>query len=95
MQKEQWAQWMRKADLEDRTKEINNLPSVTLKELSKELKLPLERAALNRELSEVSQEMFMHDKTRQGFYDTLKAVPARPPGEYSTLKRIAGLCPLF
>ncbi|MBI3617378.1 MAG: hypothetical protein HY210_04070, partial [Candidatus Omnitrophica bacterium] len=40
-------------------------------------------------------EMFTHDKTRPGFYDTLKAVLAQPPSEYSTLKRIAGLCPLF
>ncbi len=95
IQKEQWAEWMRKTDLEARTKEINNLPFAALKELSKKLKLPLERAALNQKLSKVSQEMFTHDKTRPGFYDTLKAVLAQPPSEYSTLKRIAGLCPLF
>ena len=95
MQKEQWAGWMRKADLEARTKEINNLPSAALKEISKKLKLPVERAALNQKLSEVSREMFMHDKTRPGFYDALKAALARPPSEYSTLKRIVGLCPLF
>ncbi len=95
IQKEQWAQGMRKADLEARTKEINNLPSAALKELSKKLKLSLERAALSQKLSEASQEMFTHDKTQPGFYDILKAVLARPPSEYSTLKRIAGLCPLL
>lgn len=95
MQKEQWAEWMRKADLEARRKEIDNLPSAALKELSKKLKLPSERDALNQRLSEVSLEMFMHDKTRPGFYDALKTALARPPSEYSTLKRVVGLYPLF
>lgn len=94
-QKEQWAQWMRKTDLQARTKEINNLPSAALKELSKKLKLPLERAALSQRLSEVSQGMFARDKAQPGFYDTLKAVLAQPPSEYSTLRRVVGLCPLF
>ncbi len=94
-QKEQWVELMRQLDLKARTKEINNLPASALKELSKKISMPADRGVLIQKMSEVSQEIFTHDKAQPKFYDTLKSVLAHPPKEYSTLQRVVGLCPLF
>ncbi len=94
-QKEEWAELMRQLDLKARTKEINNLSPLAFKELSQKISMPADKAAIIGKTSEVSQQIFTHDKTQPGFYDTLKSVLAHPPTEYSTLQRVVGLCPLF
>ncbi len=94
-QKEQWVGLMRQLDLKARTKEINNLPPLALKELSQKISMPADRVAFIQKISEVSQQIFIHDKAQPEFYDTLKSVLAQPPPEYSTLQRVVGLCPLF
>lgn len=94
-QKELWAESLRQLDLEARTKEINNLPEETFKEISAQLGEPADRRRLITKLKNYSQRFLDYDKAQPDFYETLKASLKYIPEEYSTLQRLIGVYPIF
>lgn len=94
-QKEDWIESMRRLDLEDRGKEIQNLPSSAIEKLSQQFGIEPNRDQLTSKLSFYSKQMLAHDQSRPEFYKTLLAALNDLPSEYSIIRRTLGLYPLF
>jgi len=92
-QKQQWVSRMQQLDLVSRQKEIDNLSSAQIKELSSRLGEYFDRNTLFNRTKSYSQNLLGHDQRRPDFYATLqKAVEI--PDEYSTTMRVVGLYPI-
>ncbi len=93
-QNELWVEWMRKLDLEERSKEIQNLSALEIQNLSFQLGEPVNKETLLSQLSLYSERLLQNDKKKENFYKILK-ISVVDPGEYSGLMRTLGVYPLF
>jgi hypothetical protein len=92
-QKEQWLDLMRGLDLDSRQKEMRNLPDAELRRLTWASGESMDRSHLVQRLAACSEQLYTHDRSRPGYFETVRS-QARVPDEYSSGMRIAGLYPL-
>ncbi len=83
-EKEEWVRWMQKLDLEDRKKEINDLPNLN----------QADREGLLARLEACSSGLLKNDQRSSNFYQTLYPL-ITIPDEYSFFRRAAGLYPFM
>jgi len=93
-QVEAWLKAMVALSVEDRTKEIYNLPQDDFETLAARLAIEPRREVLIDVLAQGSWEMLSYDMDQQGFLDDVRK-RVEDPTEYSTFMRIIGLYPLF
>ena len=92
-QKQQWVRRMQQLDLESRKKEIYNLSSLQLQDLSSRLGVSPDRNMLIKSAIFYSENLLTHDQHHPDFYVTVQNA-VKIPDEYSTTMRIAGLYPI-
>ncbi len=83
-EKETWVRWMQQLDLEDRRKEISNLPNLN----------QADREGLLARFEACSSELLKNDQNRSSFYQILYPL-ITVPDEYSFFRRAAGLYPFM
>ena len=91
--KEQWIRWLQQLDMEARVKEIGNLSSEAIRELSLELGEASDRKILLERVAFFSEKMLNHDRHRADFFSAVQAAVINPD-EYRTAYRVMGLYPI-
>ena len=92
-QKQEWVRRMQQLDLESRQKEIYNLSTEWIKDLSSRLGETFDRNSLFKKASLYSHHLLAHDQRMPDFYTTLQKT-VEIPDEYSTTMRVIGLYPI-
>ena len=93
-QRQQWVEWMEELSLISREKEIRNLPDQAIFSLLGEDKGEADRETLSSRVASCSRTLLRNDQEDPVFYSTLQEA-VDVPDEYSSLRRIVGLYPLF
>ncbi|MCU0589227.1 MAG: hypothetical protein MUF52_13865 [Syntrophobacteraceae bacterium] len=92
-EKSQWLDLMRRADLQSRRNELNNLSDADIRKGLGAASGEVDRAGLMERVTACSDRLYARDRSSPRFFD-LVSVEARVPDEYSTAMRIVGLHPL-
>lgn len=90
---ELWIELLRKMDLEERKKEIANLPEEAVSKLSSSFGESWDKPTLLTKLPEFSEDFLKVDKQDPLFYTAVKNA-VRPPEVYSSFMRTLGVYPI-
>jgi hypothetical protein len=93
-EQEEWVRYMQELDLGSRKKEIRNLPDEMILSMGWKRAGHPDREGLFQHVQYCSQTLLDHDRTQSEFYENLYP-RAEVADEYSFLRRVIGLYPLF